>query len=81
MNGLSIIPKSVFRLYSDTQPAFPFSILHAFIMMKSFAVMSVLVAAVTARKFTVKNNCAFTVWPGLYTDLNAGSAVPDHATG
>ena len=49
--------------------------------MKSFAVMSVLVAAATALKFTVKNNCAFTVWPGLYTDLNAGSAVPDHATG
>ncbi|KIY72297.1 Osmotin, thaumatin-like protein [Cylindrobasidium torrendii FP15055 ss-10] len=34
-----------------------------------------------ARTFTVKNNCAFTIWPGLFTDLNAGTAVPDHATG
>ncbi|TRM64423.1 thaumatin [Schizophyllum amplum] len=49
--------------------------------MKSFAVLSVLVAAATARTFTVKNNCAFTIWPGMYTDLNAGTAVPDHATG
>lgn len=34
-----------------------------------------------ARTFTVKNNCAFTVWPAIFTDLNVGSAVPSHATG
>ncbi|KAF9009773.1 Osmotin, thaumatin-like protein [Hymenopellis radicata] len=40
-----------------------------------------LVSSAYARTFTVKNNCAFTVWPGLFTDLNAGTAVPDQATG
>ncbi|KAL1745475.1 thaumatin [Schizophyllum fasciatum] len=49
--------------------------------MKRFAVLSLLVAAATARKFTIKNNCQYTVWPGMYTDLNAGTAVPDHVTG
>lgn len=34
-----------------------------------------------ARKFTVKNNCSFTVWPAIFTDLNVAPNVPDHATG
>ncbi|KAF8306914.1 thaumatin-like protein [Clavulina sp. PMI_390] len=33
------------------------------------------------RTFTVKNNCSVTLWPAVYTDLNAGSAVPDVVTG
>ncbi|TRM64408.1 thaumatin [Schizophyllum amplum] len=49
--------------------------------MQSFAVLSALIAVATARTFTVTNNCAFTIWPGLFTDLNAGTVVPDHPTG
>ncbi|KAF8316074.1 Osmotin, thaumatin-like protein [Clavulina sp. PMI_390] len=43
-----------------------------------------LLAAVSAyadRTFTVTNNCAVTIWPALFTDLNAGTAVPSQATG
>ncbi|THU84946.1 thaumatin-like protein [Dendrothele bispora CBS 962.96] len=39
------------------------------------------IASVNARTWTVKNNCAFTVWPAIFTDLNVGTAVPDQATG
>ncbi|KAH8801860.1 thaumatin-like protein [Flagelloscypha sp. PMI_526] len=34
-----------------------------------------------ARTFTVKNNCAYTLWPGMFTDPNVGSARPSHETG
>jgi len=34
-----------------------------------------------ARLFTVYNGCPFTIWPAMFTDLNAGSAVPVYATG
>ncbi|KZT35717.1 thaumatin-like protein [Sistotremastrum suecicum HHB10207 ss-3] len=34
-----------------------------------------------SRTFTVANNCPFTVWPAMFTDLNAGSVVPDAPTG
>ncbi|KAH8112923.1 thaumatin-like protein [Phellopilus nigrolimitatus] len=40
-----------------------------------------LIAAVSARTFTVTNKCTFTIWPALFTDLNAGTSVPDQATG
>ncbi|EIM84101.1 Osmotin thaumatin-like protein [Stereum hirsutum FP-91666 SS1] len=30
---------------------------------------------------TVTNNCAYTIWPGMFTDLNAGTAVPTQTTG
>ncbi|GJE92302.1 thaumatin-like protein [Phanerochaete sordida] len=36
---------------------------------------------VSARTFTVTNNCAFTIWPAIFTDPNVGSATPDYATG
>lgn len=29
----------------------------------------------------VYNACPFTIWPAMFTDLHAGSAVPDHSTG
>ncbi|KZS95194.1 Osmotin, thaumatin-like protein [Sistotremastrum niveocremeum HHB9708] len=35
----------------------------------------------SARTFTVYNGCPFTIWPAMFTDLNAGTAVPNHATG
>ncbi|KAJ6459925.1 thaumatin-like protein [Mycena sanguinolenta] len=35
------------------------------------------VAVVSARNFTVKNSCSYTI----FTDLNVGSATPDHPTG
>jgi len=40
-----------------------------------------LVSAATARTFTVYNNCPFTVWPAIFTDLNVGSATPSQPTG
>ncbi|KAJ7176310.1 thaumatin-like protein [Mycena crocata] len=39
------------------------------------------VSVVSARTFTIKNSCSYTVWPALFTDLNVGSAIPDQATG
>ncbi|QRV78187.1 pathogenesis-related protein PR5K (thaumatin family) [Ceratobasidium sp. AG-Ba] len=33
-------------------------------------------ASVHARTFLIKNDCPFTVWPGVYTNLSMGSAVP-----
>ncbi|KAI0761381.1 thaumatin family-domain-containing protein [Trametes elegans] len=33
------------------------------------------------RTFTVTNACPFTIWPAMFTDLNAGTAVPDFPTG
>ncbi|KAJ7593391.1 thaumatin-like protein [Mycena floridula] len=41
----------------------------------------VFVSVVSARTFTVYNACPFTIWPAIFTDLNVGTAVPDHATG
>ncbi|KAJ6546208.1 thaumatin-like protein [Mycena vulgaris] len=41
----------------------------------------VAVSAVSARTFTVKNSCSYTIWPAIFTDLNVGSAIPDHPTG
>jgi hypothetical protein len=51
-----------------------------FILASTVAAAS-LAAPALARQFTVKNNCAYTVWPGLYTDLNVAQNVPDQATG
>jgi len=39
------------------------------------------VAGAAARTFTVYNNCPFTIWPAMFTDLNVGTAVPDYTTG
>ncbi|KAL5520927.1 hypothetical protein ACEPAF_2930 [Sanghuangporus sanghuang] len=36
---------------------------------------------VGARSFTVANNCPFTIWPGMYTDLAISSDAPDYPTG
>ncbi|KAG8997110.1 hypothetical protein FRB93_000513 [Tulasnella sp. JGI-2019a] len=38
-------------------------------------------SSVVARTFTIKNNCAYTIWPAIFTDLNAGTAVPSQPTG
>ncbi|KAJ3546293.1 hypothetical protein NMY22_g2115 [Coprinellus aureogranulatus] len=40
-----------------------------------------LVVYASGRTFTVYNNCPFTIWPAIFTDLNVGSAVPDHPNG
>ncbi|KAF7313153.1 Thaumatin-like protein [Mycena kentingensis (nom. inval.)] len=51
--------------------------------MRTSASLVSLVAAsmAAARTFTVKNSCSYTVWPAIFTDLNAGSALPDQPTG
>ncbi|KAH9889413.1 thaumatin-like protein [Cubamyces lactineus] len=51
--------------------------------MKSFAAIVALALATTvsARTFTVYNQCPFTIWPAIFTDLNVGTAVPDQPTG
>ncbi|KAL5520920.1 hypothetical protein ACEPAF_2923 [Sanghuangporus sanghuang] len=46
----------------------------------STAILAVAIG-VSARTFTVVNNCAFTIWPAIFTDLNVGTAVPDQPTG
>ncbi|KAJ2922124.1 hypothetical protein H1R20_g14975, partial [Candolleomyces eurysporus] len=48
-----------------------------------FAALSALVLAsgAAARTFTVYNACPFTIWPAIFTDLNVGSAKPNHPTG
>ncbi|KAG9006090.1 hypothetical protein FRB94_000995 [Tulasnella sp. JGI-2019a] len=38
-------------------------------------------SSAAARTFTVYNNCPFTIWPALFTDLNVGSATPSQPTG
>ncbi|KAI5117114.1 hypothetical protein M0805_003667 [Coniferiporia weirii] len=34
-----------------------------------------------SRTFTVKNNCQYTVWPAIYTDMKSSSVKPDSPTG
>ncbi|KAI3611705.1 protein phosphatase [Moniliophthora roreri] len=47
--------------------------------------LTILVAAVastaTARTLTVRNNCAYTVWPAIFTDSSCGGTAPDQPTG
>ncbi|KAJ8082347.1 hypothetical protein PM082_008202 [Marasmius tenuissimus] len=47
----------------------------------AFVTLAVASGSASARTFTVKNNCAYTIWPGMFTDPNVGPARPDHATG
>ncbi|KAI0767494.1 Osmotin thaumatin-like protein [Fomes fomentarius] len=52
--------------------------------MKSFvaaAVTLALASGAAARRFTVYNNCPFTIWPAIFTDLHVGSARPNQPTG
>ncbi|KAJ7230280.1 hypothetical protein GGX14DRAFT_3213 [Mycena pura] len=50
-------------------------------MQKPFVAASLLsFYGATARQFTVKNNCQYTVWC-IFTDLNAGKSTPDQPTG
>ncbi|PIL28932.1 hypothetical protein GSI_08979 [Ganoderma sinense ZZ0214-1] len=44
-------------------------------------ILSALVLLSSARTFTVVNSCPFTIWPAIFTDLSAGTAVPDFPTG
>ncbi|KAL5514556.1 hypothetical protein ACEPAG_1872 [Sanghuangporus baumii] len=34
-----------------------------------------------ARTFMVANNCPFTIWPGMYTDMAISTAAPNYPTG
>ncbi|KAF5348842.1 hypothetical protein D9756_009712 [Leucocoprinus leucothites] len=47
----------------------------------TLATSLVLASGAAARTFTVYNACPFTIWPAIFTDLNVGSATPNHATG
>ncbi|KAG8931729.1 hypothetical protein FRC02_002281 [Tulasnella sp. 418] len=38
-------------------------------------------STVAGRTITVTNQCSYTVWPAVFTDLNVGTAVPDVETG
>ncbi|KAJ3989490.1 thaumatin-like protein [Lentinula detonsa] len=53
--------------------------------MKAFITMSSVIfsvfVAVSARTFTVKNNCQYTVWPAIFTDMNVGTDKPSMPTG
>ncbi|KAF8172975.1 thaumatin [Mycena galopus ATCC 62051] len=50
--------------------------------MKSFICLTTLgmISLVSARTFTVKNSCSYTIWPGMFTQPS-GSALPDYPTG
>ncbi|KAI5116716.1 hypothetical protein M0805_000825 [Coniferiporia weirii] len=50
-------------------------------MISAASVFLALVAGASARTMTVYNGCPFTIWPAMFTDLNAGSAVPSYTTG
>ncbi|KAH7108524.1 Osmotin, thaumatin-like protein [Auriculariales sp. MPI-PUGE-AT-0066] len=39
------------------------------------------VAAVSARDFTVKNNCPYTVWPAIFSPPNVNQQLPNIETG
>jgi len=43
--------------------------------------LAILSPEVLARSFTVTNNCQYTVWPAIFTDLNVGTSVPAQKTG
>ncbi|KAI9056419.1 Osmotin thaumatin-like protein [Trametes sanguinea] len=52
--------------------------------MKGFVATTVTLAFAAnaaARTFTVYNNCPFTIWPAIFTDLNVGTATPSQPTG
>ncbi|KAF5358621.1 hypothetical protein D9758_007654 [Tetrapyrgos nigripes] len=42
--------------------------------------LATVLASASARTWTVKNNCAFTIWPGMFTDPSSPSK-PSQATG
>ncbi|OSD00277.1 thaumatin-like protein [Trametes coccinea BRFM310] len=44
-------------------------------------VIAAFASGAAARTFTVYNQCPFTIWPAIFTDLNVGSATPDQPTG
>ncbi|KAH9927967.1 thaumatin-like protein [Epithele typhae] len=47
-----------------------------------FALVALAIAAgASARTFTVYNNCPFTIWPGMFTDLNVAQNVPSQPNG
>ncbi|KAI0752501.1 thaumatin family-domain-containing protein [Daedaleopsis nitida] len=43
--------------------------------------LSLAILRAHGRTFTVVNACPFTIWPAMFTDLTAGTAVPDFPTG
>jgi len=46
------------------------------------ALLVILVSGVAAdRTFTVKNACSYTIWPAMFTDLNAAPNAPNYSTG
>ncbi|KII96153.1 hypothetical protein PLICRDRAFT_49044 [Plicaturopsis crispa FD-325 SS-3] len=48
----------------------------------SFFTLAVLASVAAAdRTITVTNKCSYTVWPGLFTDPNAGTVFPTQTTG
>ncbi|EAU84098.2 hypothetical protein CC1G_06960 [Coprinopsis cinerea okayama7 len=53
--------------------------------MKAFTTLAttlvLLATEAAARRFTVYNNCPFTIWPAIYTDPNRGPVRPQHPTG
>ncbi|GLB39946.1 putative thaumatin-like protein [Lyophyllum shimeji] len=60
----------------------PFLPVHTSPMFKLSVVAALsLLSGVSARTLTVTNNCAFTIWPAHFTDLNVAPNKPDHPTG
>ena len=47
----------------------------------SILLVAVFATTCVARTFTVHNNCGYTVWPALFTDLHVSPSKPNHPTG
>ncbi|CAE6534603.1 unnamed protein product [Rhizoctonia solani] len=45
------------------------------------AVLLAVAGSALGRTITVSNACPFTVWPAIFTDLNAGASVPSIENG
>ncbi|KAI0329065.1 thaumatin-like protein [Cubamyces sp. BRFM 1775] len=55
---------------------------HMLLTGASIVVTFALASTATAeRTFTIFNQCSYTIWPAIFTDLNVGSAVPQQARG
>ncbi|CAE6357374.1 unnamed protein product [Rhizoctonia solani] len=49
--------------------------------MKNTTILLAVACIAFGRTFTVQNSCSFTIWPAIFTDLNAGSPALSTKTG
>ncbi|CAE6470644.1 unnamed protein product [Rhizoctonia solani] len=68
--------------YSGTSySSFNFLLLRPRPVIMKTAVLLAVAGSALGRTFTVYNACPFTIWPAIFTDLNAGTSVPSIENG